>query len=80
MIKRSFNGNTHIMKLSQDKKTLLLTEPKRDPASTATKVDEADPDASVILGKWNWNHDGKNSNNLFIILHPNGKCISEGGD
>ena len=79
MIKRSSTGNTHIMNLSADKKTLVLIEPKRDPASTATRVEE-DTDANLMLGKWDWNHDGKNSNNLFIILLPNGKCISEGGD
>ena len=80
MIKRSSGGANHIMNLSADKKTLVLIEPKRNPASTATKVDEADPDANVILGKWNWCHDGKNKNGR-IVLKPNGNLWSwHGGD
>ena len=79
MIKLSAHGANHIMNLSPDKKTFVLIEPKRNPASIATKMDE-DTDANLMVGKWNWNHDGKNSNNAFIILHPDGKCTAEGGD
>ena len=68
------------MTLSPDKKTLILTEPKRDPATTATKVDEADTDVTVILGKWEWNHNGTKKNGEFI-LKPDGKVWSSfGGD
>ena len=66
------------MNLSPDKKTFVLLEPKRDPASIATKVDE-DTDTSSMIGRWNWNHDGVNKNG-HIILYPNGKCTSDGGD
>ena len=80
MIKRSSTGNTHIMNLSADKKTLVLIEPNRDPASTATKVDEANLNGNEILGKWNWCHDGKNKNGR-IVIKPNGKVWSwHGGD
>ena len=58
-------------------------EQKKETTNTPIHPQEQlkeDTNDSLIVGKWNWNHDGKNSNNAFIILHPDGKCTCEGGD
>ena len=80
-----FNGYHHKMMPTPDLKHLILVSPLRSPPTVAQFVENLkvhnkdDPDAKVILGKWDWNHDGVNKNG-DLIFNANGKLSSTAWD